>query len=133
MFFPRETEEHVDETDLADTSEARFHERVKLFHADGAANPTLRHHALWFLHNCVAHPLLAVAPGQKSVQFHDLTSAWLNHVEKVRPSAIPRVTNKGLWVLHNAVSHIAIGLVPCKRTFEVHDWTAKLMQVPGWV
>src|SRR4051812_2055104 len=37
-----------------------------------------QHHVYWLLHNLVAHPLLGVLPTQRVVDFHELTSWWLN-------------------------------------------------------
>ena len=124
---------------------ARYTERIGRFERDGRPLPRLRHHGLWMLHNCVAHPFLAAA-GQHvpplAIEFHELTSLWLNHVDAVvRPSGrhrvisspVPEVKKTGLWMLHNIVAHAAIGLLPCKATFGLHDWSARAMNVPGWV
>jgi len=125
--------------------------RIGKFEKDGRPVPRLRHHALWLLHNCVAHPLLAVMGKNVSpvaVEFHELTSQWLNHktnprwpsppFEKARYRYVvefqmPEVKKTGFWVLHNVVAHTAIGLLPCRATFDLHDWTAKKMEVPHWV
>jgi len=124
-------------------SEFRYLERIRKFEEDGKPLPHLRHAALWFVHNVVAHPLLALSPSEPAVEFHELTSHWLNHVAPARVSPrhtarilhaeMPKVSKKPLWVLHNAISHVAIGVFPCKTTFDLHDWTARLMNVPGWM
>jgi hypothetical protein len=59
----------------------RYVARIGKFIEDGRPLPRLRHHALWMLHNCVAHPLLAAAGTDVpllAVEFHELTSQWLN-------------------------------------------------------
>jgi hypothetical protein len=125
----------------------RYSERLGLFVDDGDPLPRTRHHVLWLLHNCVAHPLLALGATQPAVEFHELTSQWLNAklpsgvdartqqrtVHRVLPVKMPTVEKSFAWVLHNVVAHTAIGLVPCKATFAFHDWSAKKMNVPGWV
>jgi len=132
-------------------AEKRFDERIGLFVKDGDPMPRVRHHMLWLLHNCVAHPLLAVAGKNVpplAVEFHELTSLWLNHkpfgsgpvlpgekqkFRHVVEFTMPKVERPFVWALHNLVAHTMIGLAPCKATFKFHDWTARLMDVPGWV
>jgi hypothetical protein len=124
-------------------SAERYRARIPKFEDDGKPLPKLRHHALWMLHNLVAHPVLGVLPTEPAIEFHELTSMWLNHVappvvgertffRNIRGSK-PVIERPALWALHNLVGHVAIGLLPCKATFKLHDWTAKLMRVPGWV
>lgn len=141
-------------------SRERYTERLQRFEKDGAPYPKLRHYALWLLHNCVSHPLLAIYPGSMAVEFHDLTSQWLNgettrdrHLmeEPHRSEAkrrgmhlpmlhgrwltvrMPKIQDRKAWVVHNALAHIAIGIFPCTATFSFHDRTADKMKVPGWV
>lgn len=125
-------------------AQARFEARKRLFETDGLPMPVFRHHALWLLHNCLAHPFLALGdqPSEKACEFHELTSQWLNHTETspwhkrtLRDLVydIPKVGNRRAWVLHNTLAHIAIGLAPCKTTFDFHDRTAEKMGVPGWI
>jgi hypothetical protein len=130
-------------------SARRYVARRDLFNHDGDPLPRARHHILWILHNCVAHPLLAFGATQPAVEFHELTSQWLNAkppaqgavrpnrplptTTRVLQTRIPEVTKPFAWVLHNVVAHTAIGLAPCKATFAFHDWSAKKMNVPGWV
>lgn len=121
----------------------RHQERIRKFVADGDPLPRLRHHAFWLLHNCVAHPVLGLTAKDPAIEFHELTSAWLNHVApavqrgpvmyRQFKATRPEIKNPLLWVLHNCVAHVAIGFVPSKATFAFHDWTAELMQVDGWV
>jgi hypothetical protein len=129
----------------------RYKARIPKFVEDGRPLPKLRHHALWLLHNLVAHPLLAVLPNARIVAFHERTSAWLNHQEKAvshQPSANspggesklasraarrPEIRHRTSWIFHNLVAHLAIGLFPCAASFRIHDWSAKKMAVPGWV
>lgn len=105
-------------------------------------SPWLKHQALWWLHNLVAHPILAFSPTRKAVEIHELTSRWLNlddvpYRGKVLKTDglpnLPEIPNRRAWILHNLVAHVGIGLFPCKLTFEYHDKTAEEMQVPGWV
>lgn len=92
------------------------------------------HDRLWLLHNVVAHPLLGIWPrSQYTVDFHQLTSAWLNTGESYKSVNAPRVSNRAWWMIHNVVAHLAIGFLPNKHTFEFHDWTAKKMAVKDWV
>ena len=127
--------------DLPEGSQERFNLRRRYFQHDNRPYPELRHAALWLLHNCVAHPILAVAPGPPAAEFHELTSLWLAHDTwkvgdrhlhvRVMPNVPPE--KRRAWVLHNLVAHVAIGLVPCKATFDFHDKTATAMNVEGWV
>jgi len=133
----------------APTAEGRYAQRKPHFVKDGAPFPGLRHHALWLLHNCVAHPLLALGaqPSEHAISFHELTSRWLNHKTMLTWSPgqkrhyvthdmgipVPEVKGRKAWVVHNVLAHLAIGLVPCKATFDFHDRSAREMNVEGWV
>jgi len=121
----------------------RYKYRTVLYQTDGRKRPRLRHHFYWLLHNCVAHPILGVFINRHAVEFHELTSKWLN---KVRPVSygrgthtldigysMPKVKKKGAWFLHNCVVHPLIGLLPFAPFFFLHDWSAKVMNVKGWV
>lgn len=131
----------MDPLEFAEGSLERFNIRRRYFQNDKRPYPELRHAALWFLHNCVAHPILAASPTVMAAEFHELTSQWLRHDEwnagkrtlriRVPPDVPPE--RRAAWVLHNVVAHCAIGLVPCKATFDFHDKTAKAMDVEGWV
>jgi hypothetical protein len=132
----------------------RYQDRLKAFRDDLQPYPRLRHQVLWLVHNCIAHPILAVYPKIAAVEFHDLTSQWLNqtpvttvmrpptsrkahdyngiHTRKIF-AMMPWVDNKRAWFFHNAVVHPLIGLLPCKWTFAYHDRTAEKMKVHGWV
>lgn len=114
-------------------SAGRYGERLQAFQRDGAPLPWVRHYFFWLLHNLVAHPILGVLPSEKTVDFHDLTSAWLNKEEPRLQTPVPNIRDDRAWLLHNLVAHVAIGLLPCKWTFQFHDWTARRMRVPGWV
>jgi hypothetical protein len=114
----------------------RYRARIPKFEQDGKPLPKLRHHSFWLLHNCVAHPVLAVLPFTFALKFHELTSAWLNHVEPFHRDLgryRPAIRRPALWALHNLGAHVAIGLWPSQTTFRFHDWSAKAMAVPGWV
>lgn len=120
----------------ADTSEERYKERLFYFLKDKKALPRLRHYLLWLLHNCIAHPILALCVSSYTIEFHELTSQWLNHtgvrINFLRIMA-PKISNKFSWFMHNFIAHIAIGLFPFKPIFKFHDKTAKWMNVSGWV
>jgi hypothetical protein len=124
MFF----EEDIIET----TSLQRYQERLNRFLNDKKPNPIIRHSLLWFIHNCIAHPLIGFFPGPKTTDIHDITSQWLNKDNGLY-NPIPQITNYKLWLKHNCIAHVLIGLFPCKATFEYHDQTAKEMNVKGWV
>jgi len=121
------------------SAQGRYRARIKKFVQDKRPYPRLRHHVLWLLHNCVAHPVLAVLPDHATVEFHELTSQWLNHREpninqyRILHFKVPAIPDRALWFLHNAVAHVGIGLFPSKATFDFHDWSAEKMNVPGWV
>lgn len=129
-------------------AQKRYADRVRLFAEDGRSMPRLRHRAFWLLHNCVAHPLLALGSRRGSTlttEFHEITSRWLNHESMTAYASrrgqfyrvvhvhVPEVAKPVSWVIHNVIAHVAIGLLPCKPTFDFHDWSAKVMAVPGWV
>ncbi len=126
------------------TSAERYEVRLETFRKDGRPYPWLRHHAFWLIHNCVAHPLLALGPTVEAIEFHELTSQWLNnsrmHVavgestfRVARLHGVPHVEDRWSWVLHNVVAHLAIGLAPIGPSFRFHDWSAEQMGVPGWL
>ena len=134
--------------DRAKGSAARYKARIQSFVLDERPLPKVRHHALWLLHNCVAHPLLALGPTTYAMDFHELTSAWLNHkgqsvhhtmadtrgakwLSYVLPKIKPH--RRRYWVFHNVVAHALIGVAPTELTFKFHDWSANEMDVPGWV
>jgi len=160
MFFeeipePKPTEPKPAPTEPKKGAESRFHARVSRFEAARQPWPKLRHHAFWMLHNCISHPFLAVSPGPTAVEFHELTSQWLNHVEPkgLRPeqqevakrvgldtlrsrtlvTRIPTIKKRAAWFVHNAIAHPLIGVLPTKWAFKIHDKTAEAMEVPYWV
>lgn len=111
------------------SSQERYNNRKKNFASK------LEHHVWWLLHNCVAHPILGIFPNTfKSVDFHSLTSDWLNN-NKIKRGylSLPKITDQSCWVLHNVIAHTLIGIFPCRLTFEFHDKTAEKMNVKGWV
>lgn len=112
----------------------RYRERIEKFKADGKALPQVRHYLFWLLHNLVAHPILGLVPTQVTVDFHEVTSKWLNHEEeRILATPVPVIRDRLGWLYHNIVAHVAIGLLPCETTFDIHDTSAKDMDVPGWV
>lgn len=135
--IPEPPQQDPREVDDASASEARYKLRLAKFRGDGRRWPRLRHHALWLLHNCVAHPLLALTTSDPAIELHELTSQWLNHEDRKNVRVIrvlrPKVQTRGAWILHNLVAHVAIGTLPCTATFRFHDKTAQQMGVPGWV
>jgi hypothetical protein len=134
----------MDPLEFAEGSHERFQIRRLYFRNDKKPHPELRHAALWVLHNCVAHPILAVSPGPMAAEFHELTSQWLRNQHRdhsagrgrwllIRKMPVVPPEKRAAWVLHNVVAHVAIGLAPCKATFALHDKTAEAMDVEGWV
>lgn len=115
-------------------SAQRYRERIEKFKADGKAFPRVRHYLFWVLHNLVAHPILGLIPNQVTVDFHEVTSKWLNHEEeRFLDTPVPVIRDRLGWLYHNIVAHVAIGLLPCETTFDIHDTSAKDMNVEGWV
>lgn len=120
------------------TSRERFAYRLSKFKADGLRWPRTRHWFYWSLHNLVAHPTLGLIPNRAAIEFHELTSDWLNkRYEEIGTDRVvaelPKIPSRSWWLLHNIVAHAAIGLLPCRPTFALHDWSAKKMGVPQWV
>jgi hypothetical protein len=59
-----------------DGSQQRFKARVKEFKKKQI--PVLLHHYWWLVHNCIAHPLIGIAPCKNTFDFHDYTSRKIN-------------------------------------------------------
>lgn len=57
-------------------SEERFRARIDVY--DSRRMPRVSHHFWWFVHNCVAHPLIGVLPIRSTFLFHDYTSRKIN-------------------------------------------------------
>lgn len=57
-------------------AEKRFDKRVQSFKKDN--KPVYKHHFWWFVHNCVAHPLIGMMPNKSTFEFHDWTSKKIN-------------------------------------------------------
>lgn len=57
-------------------AEQRFEGRVAVFQKEN--KPVYKHHFWWFVHNCIAHPMIGVWPSKKSFDFHDWTSKKIN-------------------------------------------------------
>ena len=72
--------EHLDRDDHEDGSEERF--RARLVAHDGTYGSRRRHHVWWFVHNCIAHPLIGVCPIRLFFRFHDYTARRINAVEE---------------------------------------------------
>jgi len=66
------------------TSYGRFKQRIESFpqrrYTIGKPTtfPKLVHGAWWFVHNAIAHPLIAVLPIEATFKFHDYTSDKIN-------------------------------------------------------
>jgi hypothetical protein len=58
------------------TSHWRFHKRIENWKKAG--QPVMSHYFWWFVHNCVAHPMIGVAPTKATFAFHDFTSDKIN-------------------------------------------------------
>ena len=54
------------------TTEKRFHKRIEKHKEKGMSS--YRHHFWWFVHNCIAHPIIGLLPVQWAFSFHDFTS-----------------------------------------------------------
>ena len=59
-----------------DGSEERFVKRVAVFNQED--KPVYKHHGWWFIHNCIAHPLIGIFPCKSTFDFHDWTSTKIN-------------------------------------------------------
>lgn len=57
-------------------SHSRFLARINGFRRRRVSVVT--HHLWWFVHNAIAHPLIAMAPFRPLFRFHDYTSAKIN-------------------------------------------------------
>lgn len=67
--------DHIKEARLK-TSEGRFHYRIETW--EKKYGSALEHHFWWFVHNCISHPLIGLAPTGKTFKFHDYTSDKIN-------------------------------------------------------
>lgn len=131
------------------TSRGRFYSRLERWKKDGKAFPRTRHHVQWLIHNCVVHPLIAVAPVTFLLELHELSSRWLNVPRRtvetdgvskylhgrsfvLTSPVIPKAKSRFFWLLHNTAGHILIGLLPIRPFFFFHDWSAKQMGAPNW-
>lgn len=59
-----------------DGSEERYHDRIEA--AEDQPAGKIKHHGWWLVHNCIAHPLIGIAPHKMTFDFHDWTSRKLN-------------------------------------------------------
>lgn len=116
-----------------DTAAKRFDSRCQAFEDRFGSWGALLHAGAWWLHNCVAHPLLGIAPGRATVWLHDRTAAWLNLGPAPQPSPLPTIGRRWSWLVHNCVSHPLMGLAPLAWCLSWHEDTAEQMDVPGWV
>lgn len=58
------------------TAQGRFWWRIETWEAKKGS--AAEHHFWWFVHNCVAHPLIGVLPVKSTFDFHDYTSDKIN-------------------------------------------------------
>jgi len=70
-----EAEEEFLDSDETGAGE-RFEARVEGFKQE--SKPVFKHHVWWFIHNCIAHPMIGLAPCKKTFDFHDWTSKKIN-------------------------------------------------------
>lgn len=54
----------------------RFVKRVAVFKQED--KPVYKHHFWWFVHNCIAHPMIGLLPNKTTFDFHDWTSKKIN-------------------------------------------------------
>jgi len=58
------------------TAHGRFWWRIEKWkEKTGSAK---EHHFWWFVHNCIAHPMIGVLPIKRTFDFHDYTSDKIN-------------------------------------------------------
>lgn len=75
-FRNQDSPEPPAKVDLAEvTTQDRFRIRQEIHRENGT--PLLYHHLWWFVHNCIAHPLIGVIPCRPTFEFHDYTSRKL--------------------------------------------------------
>lgn len=118
---------------VADDAQTRYFTRQLLFAEQHGRAGRLRHALAWWLHNCVAHPILGLLPCRASVWLHDRTADWLNLSAVPTRSELPRITSYGAWLVHNCIAHPLMGLAPLRRAFAAHDRSATHMNVEGWL
>ena len=58
------------------TTRQRFDHRIDKYQE--AQRHVLGHHFWWFIHNCVAHPLIGVLPIRPCFYLHDFTADKIN-------------------------------------------------------
>jgi hypothetical protein len=58
------------------TSHGRFGLRLEIWRRETGG--TLGHHFWWFVHNCIAHPMIGLFPVRATFSFHDYTSDKIN-------------------------------------------------------
>lgn len=73
-----EREKESDEYGSSDETgaEDRFEKRKEVFRQE--SKPLYRHHVWWLIHNCIAHPMIGIAPSKFTFDFHDWTSKKIN-------------------------------------------------------
>lgn len=129
----REANARPPELSMAHRSADRYADRLAAFRAAFGEVGVWLHLAAWLCHNCIAHPLLGLAPTAWTVRLHDRTADWLNLRRDPLNSPMPAVRTTWSWVVHNCVAHPLIGFAPTERWFAFHDATAERLGVEGWV
>lgn len=70
------------EQEILKTSHGRFKHRIQKWkdygHETSQTAEVAKHHFWWFVHNCIAHPLIGLFPIKKTFEFHDYTSRRIN-------------------------------------------------------
>jgi hypothetical protein len=117
----------------AETASERYDQRHTRFVARFGQAGRLLHRAAWIAHNCVAHPLLGVVPGELTMRLHDRTSDVLNLRAEPLRSPTPQLRRRAAWFFHNSVVHPLIGMMPSQRAFELHDATIELLDDDNWL
>jgi len=115
------------------TAEDRYYARQLAFARRYGRAGRLLHVGAWVTHNCVAHPLLGLRPGRRTVALHDRTADWLNLSPTSTRSPLPEIPSRLLWMVHNCVAHPIMGVAPRSTLFDAHESTAEAMDVHGWV
>lgn len=120
--------------DAAERAEDRYRHRAWRYQERyGVVAGPLLHRLAWLVHNCIAHPVLGVAPSALAVKLHDKTADVLNLADAPTASPLPTVERPLSWLVHNCVAHPLIGLAPRPRWMAWHDTTADDMNERDWI
>ena len=128
-----DAEEAEEDIASGETAAARYAQRRRAYADRFGRTARARHAAAWLLHNCVAHPLLGIAPGAWSVWLHDRTADRLSLRAQPSISPLPQVRRRRAWVVHNCLAHPLMGVAPTARAFAWHEATAAALEMEGWM